>query len=216
MRSKSNNSLKAMLLIQSLSLLTLLAFLKNCPKSLLAYLGLFPASFPMQDGVPLAFGVYFLENCCLILLLAFCLLWTLAGVFFILSLPAFSYTGKAGSHNITGIKENSEASLSFLLTLILPLATDWQNSHREMLFFVLLLIGIILLLWRTDLFYDNPVLTILGYHVYQFSFKQNEEFGTLPCIGISRKKIHVEPVIRHRVIDGEKRVLYIEEIKSCR
>ena len=208
--------MKTRLLIQSLSPLTLLAFLKNCPKPLMAYIGLFPASLPLRDGSPLPFGTYFCENSWQIMLLVFCLLWTLAGVCFALSLSAFGYTGKKGSHDIAGLKENSEASLSFLLTLILPLATDWQNSRREMLLFVLLLIGIILLLWRTDLFYDNPVMTILGYRVYHFSFKQNEEYGTALCVGISRQKIQGEPTVRHRVIDRENRVFYMEEIKPCR
>lgn len=213
MRSKSNKHLKAKLLIQSLSPMTLLAFLKNCPKSLLAYLGLFPASFPMRDGVPLPFIAYFLENFWLILLLALCLLWTLAGICSVLPLFAFGYTGKEGSYDITGIKENSEASLSFLLTFILPLVTSWQSSRREMLLFVLLLLGIILLLWRTNLFYDNPVMTILGYHVYQFSFKQCRDYGIAPCIGISRKKLQGEPAVSRREIDEEKRVFYIEERK---
>lgn len=44
------------------------------------------------------------------------------------------------------------------------------------------------LMWKTNLFYQNPVLTLLGYEVFSFKFETTQltEYSEKECIGITR------------------------------
>ena len=73
--------------------------------------------------------------------------------------------------SIAKISEKKDSGVTFLFTFILPLLVDDVSTLRGFIFFIVLLTMVISLLMRSDLFYQNPVLNVLGYKSYEFQFK---------------------------------------------
>lgn len=97
--------------------------------------------------------------------------------------------------NIVVSENKSDVGISFLVSFVLPLLVDEVASLRDFIFFLVLLAMVIILLTRSNLYYQNPVLSFLGYKVCTFAivnpakdveeFVENKEF-----IGITRGKNH--------------------------
>lgn len=98
----------------------------------------------------------------------------------------------------------SERSLEFLMSYVLPLLTDDINTIGSWISFLLMLVLIIALLIKSRLFYLNPILTLLNYKVYSFTFKN--PYGDIQdpageYIGISLKEdLHEGDMIRRKHI----------------
>lgn len=108
---------------------------------------------------------------------------------------------KANNHtpfNVKSIKNDSYEHLVFLVTYIIPLvAFDFENYKYQILFIVLIsLIGY--MYTKTDMYFSNPSLAILGYSIYRVEagFRGNET-----------KLITV--LSKDSIIDGDE-VSYIE------
>lgn len=99
---------------------------------------------------------------------------------------------------ITKIEDINYEHLTFLATYVVPLISFDFGSGRQMLVLGLLLVVIGIIYIKTDLFYVNPSLALLGFHIYQAngSFKN----GQRDCIVL---------ICRGRLIDKQK-VAYIK------
>lgn len=77
--------------------------------------------------------------------------------------------------------ENCESvnyeNLSFLATYVIPLVCFPLENEREIfvLFAVIIIIGCIFV--KTNLYYTNPSLVLLGFNVYSIKCKDNKGFG---------------------------------------
>lgn len=84
--------------------------------------------------------------------------------------------------------EKKDSGVTFLITFVLPLLVDDVSTLRGFIFFVILLVMVIFLFMKSDLFYQNPVLVALKYKVFEFQFispyKDVEEKKTY--IGMSK------------------------------
>ncbi len=88
--------------------------------------------------------------------------------------------------------------LTFLATYVVPLISFDFGSGRQMIVLVLLLIVMGVIYIKTDLFYANPSLALLGFHIY----RADGNFKTGDRVGIIL-------VSRERIVDGQ-RVSYIK------
>ena len=76
--------------------------------------------------------------------------------------------------------------LTFLATYVVPLISFDFGSGRQMIVLALLLVVMGVIYIKTDLFYANPSLALLGFHIYRASghFKNGDREGiTLICRG---------------------------------
>ena len=64
--------------------------------------------------------------------------------------------------------------LTFLTTYVIPFVTFNFNEDRNGLIFFLLLIIIGFIYVKTNMFYTNPTLALLGYHIYKVSTNNRE------------------------------------------
>ena len=163
------------------------------------------------DGNCLSAEAFIKNNTVLLIVMLCCLIWVILGILFFLSFGAFRWTGKKGGYSICSVSENEEASLNFFLTLIIPLVLDDVSTCQGALTFDVILIIICLLLYKTRLFYANPVLTILGYHVYEFVFVENREFGHTTLFGLCKGTVEEGQTIEYRRIT--EKVFYIKGTK---
>ena len=65
---------------------------------------------------------------------------------------------------------------------------DDINELRGFIIFFIVMALLFILMWKTNLYYQNPILTILGYKVYSFKFENTQliEFSDKDCIGITK------------------------------
>ena len=69
--------------------------------------------------------------------------------------------------------------LTFLATYVVPLISFDFGSGRQMIVLVLLLVAMGAIYIKTDLFYANPSLALLGFHIYEAdgNFKNGDRSG---------------------------------------
>lgn len=180
-----------------MSLLALLTFIKNF-------------SFVITDDCnqPLPLQDFILCNFLTLILLGACLIWVMCALLYFLNFAAFKWSDKESGYTITNVVEEEGAGLSFFLTLIVPLIIDNVNTLQGFTSFLLIVIIICVLLYRTNLFYANPILALLGYRVYKFTFMENSAFGSTECIGLCKGKIQNGQSIEYKKIT--ETILYIK------
>ena len=104
------------------------------------------------------------------------------------------------------LKENiSDVSASFFATYLIPLLMDDLNTPKGLSLFGTILAMMYLIMRNTKLCYQNPILPMVGYRIYRFTFVdtidnslENKEF-----ICITKGSINIDNVIiRKEITDG--------------
>ena len=112
------------------------------------------------------------------------------------------------------LNDRLDSGATFLVTFVLPLLIDDINSFRGFAIFAVLLGLIIILVTRSDLFYQNPVLTLLGYKVFEFQFKTpytDIEKQDKIYVGITKGKMVIEQVnIKRKYIADDVFIIFNE------
>lgn len=108
----------------------------------------------------------------------------------------------------------NDSGATFLVTYVLPLLTDDVESVRGLIVFLTMLIMVILLLTRSNTFYQNPVLAAMKYRTFSFKFLNPANDIIYPervYIGITyRRPIVEEAVIKRKYISDGVFVIYNE------
>lgn len=100
--------------------------------------------------------------------------------------------------------------LTFLATYVVPLISFDFGSGRQMIVLALLLVVMGIIYIKTDLFYANPSLALLGFHIYRASghFKNGEREGiTLIC----RERLAENQKLSYIKLD--ERIYYVRGMK---
>lgn len=101
--------------------------------------------------------------------------------------------------------------LTFLATYVVPLISFDFGSIRQMIVLALLLIVMGIIYIKTDLFYANPSLALLGFHIYQAdgNFKLGDrEDMILICRGRLAQGEKVE------YIKLDEKIYYVKKVKG--
>ncbi len=174
---KENKVLKYGLIIQSLAPLFLLAFIRNFDCDIFTE--------------PLS--VYFPNHKCLLTVLSCCVLWVAISFIVYLYLMMHSNYGLTEGYTIKNLSKNNDKGLEFFLTLIVPMVMDDMEKKRDAVIFALIIIALCILLNKTNLYYSNPILIIIGYNIIEFEFEEppSDDFkGTV--VGIVPRKVSIE------------------------
>ncbi|MFD2288689.1 anti-phage protein KwaA [Pedobacter petrophilus] len=96
---------------------------------------------------------------------------------------------------VTRIENLNWEHLTFLVTYVIPFLSFNLNEDRNGLvfFIVLIIIGIIYI--KTNMFYTNPTLALLGYHIYKLSTTNKENI-----IIISKDVIQENDSIQYQLL----------------
>lgn len=187
--------MKTRLLIQSLSPLAFLTFVKN-----------FPFTTIGNVGNNLSLLEYVMQNPVLSAVEGTCFLWIFLSAWYFIEFKAFTWADKKSGYEIKCVKDRDENSLNFFITIIVPLLINDAGTLNGALTLGLIVLFLCFLLYNTKLFYSNPVLTVLGYRFYEFQFKENSEIQGI-CVGISRNAVKDDSVIEYKQISDN--VFYI-------
>ncbi len=126
-----------------------------------------------------------------------------------LSLWYFKYKLQDTTHipfGIANIKSLNYEHLTFLATYIIPLISFNFDSVKYLLVLSLLLIVMGAIYIKTDLFYANPSLALIGFQIYQVegNFKNNTSKNDI--VVISLDKLHSGDKVSYLKLDD--RVYY--------
>lgn len=141
--------------------------------------------------------------------------WLLATICIMLG---FSSIQKAGfiskGESITLVEEKSDVGITFLVSFVLPLLVDDVTCLRNFLFFTTLMCMVINLLVRSNLYYQNPILSLFGYKVCTFQITNPgsdiREFAIQRSfIGITRgKRVSDKATIKRKYIADDVFMIY--------
>lgn len=192
--------MKFKLMIQSLSPLALLTIIRN-----LKFVSL------NADGSKLGIVEFASANKILLIVIFLCCVWILLSMWYYQEFKAFKWTDKKSGYQVKTVEENEEASLNFFLTIIIPLLIDDIDSIQGAITLFLIVVILMGLLYKTKLFYANPVLSLFGYHFYEFEFLKNEEESG-KFVGISKTELKEDIMVEYKKINGK--VMYVRSIEK--
>ena len=148
----------------------------------------------------------------LIVALVLCVLWLAVAAFSWVTFSAFKWIDKKQGYELSYYEEKEDASINYFVTMIIPLLIDDVGTIQGVLAFIGVVVMMFLLLSKTHLFYANPVLALLDYHLYEIRFKNNEDFKDKKCLALVKvsnpKNIGT---VEYKVI--EDTVLYMKAIE---
>jgi hypothetical protein len=112
---------------------------------------------------------------------------------------------------IKNIESINYEHLTFLATYVVPLISFDFGSGRQMIVLALLLIVMGIIYIKTDLFYANPSLALLGFHIYRAdgNFKIGDRDG---IVLISREKLSEGQKVSYIKLDD--RIYYTKGVKA--
>lgn len=99
----------------------------------------------------------------------------------------------------------TENSVAFFVTYITPLVLDDIDEGRGFFSFITIAVLLILLMRNTNLYYQNPFLTILGYRSFYFRFDGEEGMGD---VAITRGSFDASKLIKRKRIADNVYLVY--------
>lgn len=107
-----------------------------------------------------------------------CLIFIVLGFVFFFKFKYIIKGAKSLPEQIVEIENLNWEHLTFLVTYVIPLLSfdlDFDlTKNRNGLMFILVLLAIGLIYVKTNMFYNNPTLAILGYHIYKVNTKSKK------------------------------------------
>lgn len=171
----------------------------------------------ITSEIPICFG----ENCGFVgwsyllktnVIPLFCILALIIGL---ISFFDFRFQMKGTpelSVKITEIENIDYEHLTFLTTYIIPLVCFQFENLRYIISFIIILFVIGLIYIRTDLFYANPTLAILGFRIYKISGEFRKGEVRLEKILITKNKLQLGDRIKYFKLD--ERIYYASKINN--
>lgn len=140
-----------------------------------------------------------------------CIGWVLYALVSLLSFMDLQTADfRSQGERLKEVKVISDSGVTFFMTYVLPMIWDNVGTLQGFFIFALLMLMLYGLMWRTNLYCQNPVLTILGYDVVSFVFEDTElrEFQEKECIGLTRGKIEAGVEIKRQYIADNVFLIY--------
>lgn len=107
------------------------------------------------------------------------------------------------------LKNKNYEHLTFLTTYIIPLICFDLSQIRYTIILILLMIVIGVIYVKTDIYYANPTLALLGYHLYEASVELRDEQIHENCILIVKGKITINSQLEYLQVDED--IFFVKE-----
>ncbi|NCB42197.1 MAG: hypothetical protein EOM59_06215 [Clostridia bacterium] len=147
----------------------------------------------------------------LVVLHFLCIVMILAGVFIYLifkNIQGYDYVDKG--ERVSVLEDTTETSVAFFVTYIIPMMMDGIDKPRGFLCFLIIIVTLVLLMRNTNLYYQNPILTIIGYKTFRFSLLESPYKSMMDksFIAITRGAFDETKIIERKHISDNVYLLY--------
>jgi hypothetical protein len=136
-------------------------------------------------------------------------------IFSLACLNLFTDSLKGSKKNAVIISEVENLNyepLAFLVTYILPLICLDFDNFRYIIVLIMLLVIIGTIYVKTNMFYANPTLAIMGFHTYKVKAEFGNTTDSNQNVVISKSKIRSGDRVYWRKIDDN--VYYVKVVKN--
>lgn len=118
------------------------------------------------------------------------------------------FTDRGEKISING--DTTEMSVAFFVTYVIPMVIDDITELRGFICFLVVISMLILLMRNTNLYYQNPILAVLGYKTFQFAFieTRDEALKNKDYIGITRGKFDSTKIVKWKYISDNVFLVY--------
>lgn len=196
---KSKTYVKVMLYILSLWLLFVSLTIMSYDKTLL--INIYESS--SKENVDFLLSSLRVKNLVFVVSLAF----IFAGVLILAFLANSFGGGWSVACTVSNVTNENHEHLEFLTTYIMPLVFTDVDSKRTVGNLALMIVAIGAIYVKTNRFYSNPSLAILGFRIYKANIHDR---AIKPCVVICRGELFENSVIRYIQIDQST---YLAKIK---
>ncbi|MFD3270085.1 hypothetical protein ACE3MS_08080 [Paenibacillus dendritiformis] len=205
---KENKKLRFLLILQSFMPLMVLLFLKNFDNDLIFLVRKFFIQIWNHEFTAITVAVTH-KKFLLLIVIIICILWIIVGLYSMLLFKGAQFANFIDD-KIKIISYSSDAGLIFFTTFIVPLVLDDIGSMRNFLVFICLFLMIIVLMYKTNLYYQNPVIAMLGYSTFHFKFTENSDstMKNNELVGITYGKIDEDKIIKYQRIADNVYFIY--------
>lgn len=131
----------------------------------------------------------------------FCISMVFSGISSVLYLFSSLSRGWGSTHKVNNVKNKTHEHLEFLTTYVMPLVFTDVNSKRTVINLLLMICFIGVIYVRTNRFYANPSLAILGFRLYKCVIK-NDSSGKEYTV-ICRGKMSNDCQVKIKKIDDD-------------
>lgn len=199
-------------MMQSFAPLFLVIAVRYFRYELFMLIGTFVRMFQTTPTIALGRAIHHDMFCTLLLEIA-CIVWVGYSVYCYAcfrDLQRADYV--SAGESLSEIKDISDSGVNFFVAYIMPLMMDDLNTPRGIIVFMIMMLIMGRLLYVTRLYYQNPVLTLLGYRLYSFRFEttRNDELRDRACIAITRDELREECSIKRQNISSDLFLIYYE------
>jgi hypothetical protein len=140
-------------------------------------------------------------------------IWLIITIFIAIGFNGIQKSGLTSSGEKISIEDSpNDGGATFLVTYVLPLLTDDVETIRGLIIFLTMLVMVIILLTRSNTFYQNPILAAMKYRTFSFIFLNPANDITHPnrtYIGITRGvPINENEIIKRKYISDGVFIIY--------
>jgi hypothetical protein len=140
-----------------------------------------------------------------LIIFAISIIWLIISIIVLIQFFDFSRaSGADRDDHIRIVADTTDAGFVFFLSYVVPLMAHIDSYHGLILFGLLFLMVIVLMI-KTNLYYQNPVLTILGYRSCEYQYV-GDQFGDI-YIGIYHGKLETSKAVIYKTISGSVRLI---------
>ncbi len=203
-----NLKLKRSLILQSFAPLFFLLLVKNFKISLIELVLKFITGFIHGDML-VFIKVLKHSDFLILVVVGVCIIWLILSIIAYFQFSDFQSMGFEEDDDIEVKSYTTDVGVGFFMTFVLPLLLDNLGELQDLLVFILMITLVIILMWRTNLYYQNPVLTILGYKTFSFEINNPEDIRLKgnQYIGIT-KKFKGDGIIKYLYIADDVFLVY--------
>ena len=193
MPMRENKRLKRGLIIQSLSIVFVLLIIRHSHFEYVRLICRFAEEFKASPFDAVCSCINH-ERFGELLIVCIGFAWVIISI---LSLSAFKATQKAGfeSHGeqVIVLEEKRDVAASFLMTFILPLLIDELNAPQNWISYIIVIAVVYAVLYQSNLYYQSPILALLGYKVFSFQvlnpYENSGMKSDVDYIGITKREM---------------------------
>lgn len=207
---RENKNLKWKLIMQSFLPLSILVAIKNAKLEMWESLfNFFRRLFGGEISVLL--DLYKNPHTWTFLLVVISVLVTISGCIAIWQFKVVQFSGFIDAGEKVKVEEEiTDSGITFFMTFVLPLMMDDIDSLNDFIVYIGIISLVAALMAKTNLYYQNPVLTLFGYKLYKIKFEnpslnkcENKQF-----VAVCRNELDESKIVKWKYISDNICLMY--------
>lgn len=208
--NRENKKLKWKLIIQSFFPLSLLVIIKNLtPEILQNLINFFRKLF--RGKISVLLDLYDNPHTWIFLVILIFLLVAISGYIAIWQFKEVQFSGFTDAGEKVKIEEEiTDSGITFFMTYVLSFMNNDIGSYNGFIVYIGIISLVIIFMAKTNLYYKNPILSLLGYKLYKIKFinPSLNECIDKQFIAVCRNGLDEDKIVKWKYISDNICIMY--------